>query len=161
MARDDIAPGQDKAHLNALPLRQGTAKAHTVRGLTNSLIDISTLRRHGYIPIFEADKMSVYNGQTTNIVVSRKTVMEGWYVPREKLWCIPVVKNVSNVKHQSVAVAKLPLQILHDGPPPPTEQILSAYKLKTRPELIHHCHAAAGFPAKLTWVAAIRNGHYQ
>ena len=29
-----------------------------------------------------------------------KTVMEGWYVSREKLWHTPLVKNVSNVKNQ-------------------------------------------------------------
>ena len=100
--------------------------------------------------------MSVYDGQTTTITVSRKAEMEGWYVPREKLWRIPLVKNVSNVKHQLVAVAKLLLQILQDGPPRPADQIVSAYELKTRPELIRYYHAAAGFPTKPTWVTAIK-----
>ena len=77
MARGDIAPGEDIVHLNALPLRQGAAEAHTVRGPTNSLISMSTLRTHGYIPIFEQDKMSVYDGLTTTITVLRKAVMEG------------------------------------------------------------------------------------
>ena len=108
MARGNIAPGKDVVHLNALPLRQGAAKAHAVQRLTNSLISMSILRNHGYIPTFEADKMSIYNGQTTTITESRKAVMEGWYVPKEKLWQISLVKNVSNVKHQSVAVAKSP-----------------------------------------------------
>ena len=161
MARGDVAPGEDVVHLNALPLRRGAAEAHTVRGLTNSLISMSTLRKHGYIPIFEQDKMSVYDGLTTTITVSRKAVMEGWYCPKEKLWRIPLVKNVSNVQHQSIPVAMSPMQILQDGPPPPTDQILSAYELTTRPELIRYYHAAAGFPSKPTWVAAIKNGHYQ
>ena len=156
MARGDVAPGEDVVHLNALPLRRGAAEAHTVRGLTNSLISMSTLRKHGYIPIFEQDKMSVYDGPTTTITVSRKAVMEGWYCPKEKLWRIPLVKNVSNVQHQSIPVAMSPMQILQDGPPPPTDQILSAYELTTRPELIRYYHAAAGFPSKPTWVAAIK-----
>ena len=118
MARGGIAPGKDIVHLNVLPRRRGAAKAHTVRGLTNSLISMSTLCNHGYIPIFEVDTMRVYDGPTTTIMVSRKAVMEGLYVPREKLWYISLVKNVSNVEHQSVAVAKLPLQIMQDGPPP-------------------------------------------
>ena len=100
--------------------------------------------------------MSIYDGQTTTITVSRKAVMEGWYVPKEKLWHIPLVKNVSNVEHQTVAVAKLPLQILQDGPLPPTDQILSAYELKTRPELIRNYHAADGLPMKPTWVSALK-----
>ena len=109
MACGNIAPGKDVVHLNVLPLRLGTAETHTVRGLTNSLISMSTLRNYVYIPIFKADKMSVYNGRTTTITMPRKAVMGGWSVPREKLWRIPLVKNVSNVKHQLVAVAKLPL----------------------------------------------------
>ena len=43
----------------------------------------------------------------------------------------------------------------------PTDQILSAYELKTRPELIRYYLAAAGIPTKPTRVAAIKNGHYQ
>ena len=78
-----------------------------------------------------------------------------------ELWRTPLIKNVSNVKHQSVVVAESPLQILQDGPPPPTDQTLSAYELKSCPELIHYYHAATGFPVKPTWVAAIKNGHYQ
>ena len=97
---------------------------------------MSTLRNHGYIPIFEADNMSVYNGETTTITVSRNAAPEGWYAPKKKLWWIPLVKNVSNVEHQLVTVVKLPLQILQDGSPPPTDQILRVYKLKTRPEFI-------------------------
>ena len=57
--------------------------------------------------------------------MSRNVVMEGWYVPKRNLWRIPLVKNLSNIEHQSGAVAKFPLQILRDGPPPPTEHILS------------------------------------
>ena len=77
MGRGNIAPVKDVIHRNVLPLRQGAAKVHTVKGLTNSLISMSNLYKHGYIPIFEADKMSVYNGRTTTITVSRKSVMEG------------------------------------------------------------------------------------
>ena len=85
MARGHIAPGKDVVHLNVLPLRRGVAKAYTVQGLINSLVSMSTLRNYVYILIFKADKMSVYDGRTTTITVSRKAVMEGWYVPREKL----------------------------------------------------------------------------
>ena len=161
MVRGNIVPGKDTFHPNTLPLRQGAAKAHTVQGPTNSLIGMSTLQTHSYIPIFEADKMSVYDGQITTITVSSKSVMEGWYVPKEKLWRIPLVKNISNIEHQLVVVAKSALQILQEGPPPPTEQTLSAYELKTFSEFIRYYYAAAGFLTKQMWVAAIRNGHYQ
>ena len=32
---------------------------------------------------------------------------------------------------------------------------------RLKPELTRYYHAAAGFPAKLTWLAAIKNGHYK
>ena len=62
--------------------------------------------------------------------------MEGRYVPEEKLLWIPLVKNVNNAEHQLAAVVKSLLQILQEGPLPPADQISSAYKLKTWPELI-------------------------
>ena len=35
------------------------------------------------------------------------------------------------------------------------------YELRAQPQLIKYYHAAAGFPTKLTWLKAIKNGHYQ
>jgi hypothetical protein len=69
MTRGNIAHSVNIVHLNALPLRRGTAEAQTVRGPTNSLISMSSLQQHRYIPIFGADKMSVYDGRTTTIKV--------------------------------------------------------------------------------------------
>ena len=74
--------------------------------------------------------MSVYCGHTNTITVSRKAVMKGWYFPKEKLLRTPLVKNVSNIKHQSIVVAKLLLKLLQEGLLPPTGHILSAYELK-------------------------------
>jgi hypothetical protein len=34
------------------------------------------------------------------------------------------------------------------------------YKLKTQPDLVRYLHAAAGFPTKPTWIAAIKNKQY-
>ena len=46
--------------------------------------------------------------------------------------------------------------------PPPTQDIVSnVYKVKAKPELVLYYHAAAGFPTKKTWLAAIRNNHYK
>ena len=58
-------------------------------------------------PIIKEDKMSVYTDCTTTIIVSRKVVIEGWYASEKKMWQSPLVKNVSNVEHQLVAVPKL------------------------------------------------------
>ena len=59
MARGDTAPGAEVVQLQGLPLRQEAATGHTVSGLMNNLASMSTLTRNGYVPIFEADKMSI------------------------------------------------------------------------------------------------------
>ena len=127
----------------------------------NNLGNMSTMTRNGYIPIFEGDKMSIYDARNITITVSRAAVLGGGYAPHEKLWRIPLVKNVTNIRHQTATVKKSPAQLLQDGPPPPTDIAFSVYELKTRPELICYFHAAAGFPMKPTWVKAIKNGHYE
>ena len=70
MARGDTAPGEDTVHLSALPLRTEAATGHTVRGLMNNLGSMSTMTRNGYIPVFEGDKMSIYDARNTKITVS-------------------------------------------------------------------------------------------
>ena len=160
-ARGDTAPGEDIVHLGALPLQTESTTGHTIRGLMNNLGSMSTMTRNGYIPIFEGEKMSIYDVRNTAIRVSRAAVLEGWYVPHKKLWRIPLVKNVTNIRHQTVTVKKSPAQLLQDGPPPPTDKAFSAYKLKTKPELVCYFHKAVGFPTKPTWVKAIKDGHYK
>ena len=77
------------------------------------------------------------------------------------MWRIPLVKNVTNIQHQTATVKKSPSQLLQDGPPPPTDKAFSAYTLKTKLELVRYFHTAAGFPTKPTWVKAIKNNNYE
>jgi hypothetical protein len=122
---------------------------------------VSQLVNAGYIPIFDGQRVGIYDSNNTKIQVSRAAVLEGWYVPHEKLWRIPLVKGVRarNNNTETILTEQSPLEILADAAPP-TDHILSVYELKTRPELVRYYHAAAGFPTKPTWTKAIRNGHY-
>ena len=86
-------------------------------------------------------------------------MLTGWYSPAEKLWRIPLVKNVTK-ETDSVAVATPLTHLLRRNAPPPPENILSVYELKTQPELVRYYHAAAGFPTQPTWIKAIKNSHY-
>ena len=112
-------------------------------------------------PAFKGDKMSIYDTRNTKITVSRAAVLEGWCIPHERLWRIPLVKHVTNIEKQTATVNKSPVHILQEGPPPPADKALSAYRLKTKLELVRYFHAAAGFPTKPTWVKVIKNGHYK
>ena len=90
--------------------------------------------------------------------------MRGWRVPKEGLWRFPIVKFAnphSNQNTDTVALARSPCQILEELPPPTHEIVSNVYEIKTKPELVRYYHAAAGFPTKPSWPAAIRNGHYK
>ena len=114
------------------------------------------------VPIFDGDKLSIYDAHTTKFTVLRKAILEGWYVPREGLWRTPLVDEVNNsrLNEETLAMQKSPCEILRDNEPPPNGHILNVYELKNKPKVIQYYHAAAGFPTESTWIAAIKNGHY-
>ena len=76
------------------------------------------------------------------------------------MWCIPLVSQATKDNIPIVTTPQSPQDILRDAPVPPTDHIGSVYGIKSQPELIRYYHAAAGFPTKLTWLKAIKNGHY-
>ena len=57
-------------------------------------------------------------------------------------------------------MAASPEEILRAQPPPAQDELYSVYEIKAKPELVRYYHAAAGFPTKPTWLAAIRNNYY-
>jgi hypothetical protein len=67
--------------------------------------------------------------------------------------------NVANVNIQTVLVRRPPSEFLPRRPPP-TEAVANVFELRTQPELVRYYHAAAGFPTKPTWLAAIKNNQY-
>ena len=109
---------------------------------------MSNLQTYGYIPKVEEGKMSIYDGHTTTITVSGKAVMEGWYVTKENMWWIPLVKNFSNTLNTSRWRCQNAATYPPGGSTAVNKQRLSAYELKTRPELICYYHAVMGFPMK-------------
>ena len=88
-------------------------------------------------------------------------MVRGWWRLRDEgLWRILLVANVQNENTETVSVSKPPSSFSADSKQPHTDKLLNAYKMKTRPELVRFYHAAAGFPTKSTWLAAIKNKHY-
>ena len=73
------------------------------------------------------------------------------------MWRILLVKNVTNENTETVLVKAPPTELLHDRPSI-REAVHNVNKLKTKPEIIRYYHAAAGFPAKMTWLWAIKAG---
>jgi hypothetical protein len=50
----------------------------------------------GYIAIYDDKEVTFYNTLTTKITELVDAILKGWRCPRAKLWCVPLVDNVSN-----------------------------------------------------------------
>ena len=83
--------------------------------------------------------------------------MKGWHVPGENVWRFPL-QQADGAPLES---RRSPQELLRAQPPPLPDSVRNVYELKTKPELVRYYHAAAGFPTKPTWIAAIKNGHYK
>ena len=113
--------------------------------------------------VFDKEEVNDYDANDVKIQTTRGTILRGWRVPSEGLWRFPLVKDACSTSNQNTdtgLLAASPQEVLKHLPPPTADSINNVYEIKTKPELVRYYHAAAGFPAKPTWLAAIKNGHY-
>ena len=134
MALGNIAPGNDVVHLN-LPLWREATEAHTVPGIKHNLLSINKLADENYISIFDGDKLSIYDRNNTQVMVSRQAVIKCWHSEHKGIWRIPLVKRnkVHNNNVNTVLVDRSPLEVFSDSGPPPFDHTLNVYELKAQP----------------------------
>ena len=125
VALGQTSAAEDVVELS-LPLRKEATEAHTVKGITNNLYSINKLVMAGYIPVFEKEQLSIYDGRNTTIKVSRKAVLEGWLTD-EGMWRIPLIGwKVKDVPSREKMLASRA---------PPTDQIANVYNETTNPAI--------------------------
>ena len=132
-------------------------------GLENHLISTNKFVEEDYVQVFDKEQVNIYDANDVEIKTTRGALLRGWCVLKEGLWRIPLVKGANQNSNQNtdrVAVSRASQQILQTMPPPTRDVVTNVYELKTKPELVRYYHAAAGFPTKPSWLAAIRNGRY-
>ena len=139
--------------LAPIDLRPPANKVHMVPDFKGNLFSTSKFVDAGYAWKFDQDKVGVYDTTNTKNTTSRVAVMKGWHVPGENVWRFPL-QTEDGVPLES---RTSPQELLRSQPPP----VRNVCKLRTKPELVRYYHAAAGFPTKPTWIAAIKNGHYK
>ena len=157
-----LAPATEVKGL-PMDVRSPADEVHIVPGIKNNLLSTSKFVDANYAWLFDNDVVSVFDMNNTEIQTTRAAVLKGWRSPSENLWRIPLVRQGCDVETgttDTVAVSMAPQDILRAQPPTPPEELYNAYEMRTKPELIRFFHAAAGFPTKPTWLAAIKNGHY-
>ena len=98
------------------------------------------------------------------ITVTRGSILRGWRCPTTGLWRVPLVpkirrETVNNFNTQTALVSRPPTEFLPNRLPP-KEAVANVYEFKTQTEIVRYYHAAAGFPIKPTWFAAIKKNHY-
>ena len=69
------------------------------------------------------------------------------------------METVLNNNTDTIIVNKPPTEFLPDRPES-SEAIYNVYKLKTQPELVRYHNAAAGFPTRPKFLAAIKNKQF-
>jgi len=96
--------------------------------------------------ICDSDCRVVFDKTSVTILApDGTTLLQGW---REqagaKLWCFSLI----------------PSHYISPTPPPLPPTAINAHDLPSVSALIHYLHAAAGFPVKSTWLAAIKAGNF-
>ena len=124
----------------------------------DNLLSTSKFVDAGYALIFDQDAVSVYDMTNTQMTTSRAAIMKRLRIPEEGVWRFHLLPSANAPTFDS---RRSPQELLRTQPPPPPEKILNVYGVKTKPESMRYYHAAAGFPAKPTWLTAIKNGHYK
>ena len=97
---------------------------------------------HGCTVLFDSNAVTVYSKDHKNIL------LKGWRdTTGAKLWRFslrPKDNPVSSIQPD----------------PPQTPTALNAHDLPSVGALVRYLHAAAGFPVKSTWLAAIKTGNF-
>ena len=153
----------DKIKQLTFKVREGSKDGHMIPGIQNNLLSTTQFSKTQYIKIFDEEEVNIYDATNTEIKTTKGAVLRGWRLPYKGLWRIQLDKNAiseSNLNTKTVK-AKEPLsKLLKIQPPTLSQSIDNVYKLKVKPELVRYYHAAAGFPTKPSWIAAINNKHY-
>ena len=143
-----------------LNVRAPANDIHITPGVSqHSLLSTGKYADANYIRVFDKDSVNVYDANDTIITVTRDAILRGWRDTNNKLWRIPLVDFVQNLNTDTIIFNRPPTEFLPNRLPT-EEAIYNVYELKTTPELVRYHHAAAGFPTKPQWIAAIKNKQY-
>ena len=164
-------------HLSQLLLdvRPPANQVDIVPSLTQTLLSGSKFADAGYTAVYNKDEVNFYNSEDINIAAT--SILQGYRCPRTGLWMVPLQPITHTVKDNTLNLdtpcCNPALNTKYSVPPPTAvrnhpiassdgqkDTILNVYELPSIEQTIRYLHAAAGFPAKTTWLAAIQHGNY-
>ncbi len=122
-------------HLNTSPPL--TAAGYVIPNFPHTLISVGKIVDENCSVLFEKHKVSVFNS-------SNRTILTGWREPSgSKLWRVLITGN----HYQPTSTS-------------PTYIAANAYSISNTKNLVSYFHAAAEYPVKSTWLAAINAGNF-
>jgi hypothetical protein len=115
----------------------------------NSLISGPKFADANYITVLTPTEVLIYDGRGLKISTSKEAIIRGWRDTTSGLWRIPLEKDCAPHKSEYVLLPKGSEEAIHN-----------VYELPSTKQVIRYLHACAGFPAKTTWIKAIRAGNF-
>eukprot|EP00804_Cyclotella_cryptica_P024323 CCRYP_015308-RA/>CCRYP_015308-RA protein AED:0.19 eAED:0.16 QI:0/0/0/1/0.2/0.16/6/0/899 len=122
-----------------------------VPNLHQTLLSGSKFADANYTAVYDKHEVNFYNSATINI--TERAVLAGYRCPRTGLWGIQLRPITATIHSAPLSCTYTYLQCN-------TDHILNMYELPSIEQSLRYLHAAAGFPTKSTWLAAIRKGNY-
>eukprot|EP00804_Cyclotella_cryptica_P009373 CCRYP_018077-RA/>CCRYP_018077-RA protein AED:0.09 eAED:0.09 QI:0/0/0/1/1/1/2/0/1069 len=164
-------------HISQLMLnvRAPANQVDIVPNLTQILLSGSKFADAGYTAVYDKDEVNFYD--SNKIHINATSILQGYRCPHTGLWRVllrQITRNIINdtlILDSPCGTKSLNTKYVV----PSTEEIrallassstweqhtiLNVYELPSIEQTIRYLHAAAGFPTKATWMAAIRRGNY-
>jgi len=117
-----------------------------VPGLHSALVSIPKLADAGYTTVFNKNGAAIYDDETTKITATSPPILESERCEHTGMWRLDL--NPASSPPTTEAKAKS------------LETINVIFELPSAHEIFLWYHASAGFPAKVTFIDAVRNGTY-
>ncbi len=133
-----------KMHLQH-KIRQEAKEMNIIPGLHAPLISVPKLADTGYITVFEKNIANVYNKSTTTVTASKRPVLQAPRCQTSGLWTMGIDPSKRTGETEA------------DATP---ESINALFDLPSTKQTALWYHAAAEWPEKETFLAAIRKGNY-
>ena len=145
-----VISGSEIAELPNVDFPTVAKRVDILPNLKKSLFSVGKVADEGYTTIFHPrnEGVTIHKEGTVTITTTKPADLQGWQA-KSGLWEFNPNKNNEHSPSQT-----------ENKPPPPKDTICNVHGLPSTPTAIRYLHAAAGYPTKSTWIAAIKNGNF-
>lgn len=126
----------------------------------DTLLSMGKFADAGYITIIHENKVNIYDGKQVRINVTLEAITHRWQDLATGLYQIPLKEKVESMNRDTVLLDEKRSQQIRSEMTNQIEAFNNVYKLTSTAKVIGYLHAAAGFPAKATWLKAKWAGNY-